>query len=161
MIRILVIEGLLCTLSIFSSLAHADSDAIPKSWQAMYVTVDSPIHEVFSGPAFIVKGSKDDVSKAVWYTWWKTAFKEPQRLGQKSYKSEIMLIKLNCKKHEYSVLRDVKYGLNGEIISDLTTPTHPMHLDFKFYGDAGKLSLAEANAVDAVDWTCIPQDDSD
>ena len=126
----------------------------------MYVTIDPPLHEVFSGPAFIVEGSKDDVANAVWHTWWKTAFKEPQHLGHKIYKTEIMLIKLDCKKHEYSVLRDVKYGLNGEIVSDSTKPTHPIHFNFNTV-DAGKLPLAEANAVDAVDWTCIPPDDSD
>ena len=160
MIKILVLGGLLYMISTFSGLAHADSDAIPKTWQAMYVTVDPPIHEVFSGPAFIVEGSKDDVANAVWHTWWKTAFKEPQRLGQKSYKSEIMLIKLNCKKHEYSVLRDVKYGLNDEVISDSTTPTHAKHFNF-YYKDPGKLPIAESNAIYAVDWTCVPPDDSD
>lgn len=160
MIRILVIVGLLYTLSIYSCLVHADSDAIPKSWQAMYVTIDQPIREVFSGPAVMTEGSKNDISNAVWNSWWKTEFREPQRLGQKSYKIVIMLIELNCKKHEFSVLRDVKYGLNGEIISDSIKHTHPMHFDF-YYKDPGKLPIAEANAMYAVDWECVPQDDSD
>ncbi|MDE1863697.1 MAG: hypothetical protein KGI33_12420 [Thaumarchaeota archaeon] len=136
------------------------TDSIPgaREWQQIVVTTrDPPLHSVYSGPMFLISGNKNDPGNAVFGIWMKAEYKDPQPLNNHGfYKAEIMLLRLDCKKHNYSIMRDIKFDLNGKVLIDSTKHTSLKYFNINFSGDTGLLPLDVANAVVASSWACFP-----
>lgn len=151
----LITAAIALCLSGYASVAFA-KDGIPDGhWEHVAFNMDPPAFEKFLGPLIQVGNTKLPYSKATFLIWGKAIFKEPQKLGSKAYSVEYMSIELDCPKHTFRDVRDVKYDSDGRVVSDVTFKrASGKHFDFNFTGDTGKLPLDEDFAVTAVDDTC-------
>lgn len=154
MTRFVAVAIVLC-LSSYSAVTFA-KDGVPDGhWEHIGFTVDPPIHETLLGPLIQEGDAQLPFSKATFLIWGKAVFKEPQKLGSKTYSVEYMSIELDCPKHTFRDVRDVKYDSDDHLVSDVVFKTATRrHFDFNFTGDTGVLPLDEGFAVIAVDDTC-------
>ena len=160
MIKQLAKMAVVSLLGLYSTVAYPDYPIPEKGpWEAMAITNDPPVREVFMGPGKVISGIKErNPNASIYLMWWKAVYKEAQKSEKGIYKTEIMLIKIDCPRQQYVVMRDIRYASDGIIIMNIKKPGKSKFLDVKFEGDGGKLPLDEEFAYDSVEWTCFPGD---
>lgn len=134
-------------------------DDVPlKSHWEYYATIkhiatpDSPpTRDVAMGPsAFVTPGA--DPTKAIYLEWFRADFQDIQPLAGKTYKTEYMLVKFDCQRRIYRVMRDVKYGQDGSVVQDNKSPSETK--PFKIHVDGDTLPLAEEFASTGYEFLC-------
>lgn len=111
-----------CGAAMAVDLEHEDVP-LTAHWE-YYATVNhiptpesSPSHDGAMGPSSYDTFNSDP-SKAIYLEWFKADFLDVQTLRDKTYKTEYMLVKIDCQRRVYRVMRDVKYGQDGIVVQD-------------------------------------------
>ena len=150
-----------CGAAMASDLGHEDVP-LTAHWE-YYAKVkhiptpeSAPSHDGAMGPSSYDTFNSDP-SKAIYLEWFKADFQDAQTLRDKTYKTEIMLVKIDCQRRVYRVMRDLKYAQDGRVIDDLKSPsaTRP----FKVMVDDNTLPLAEEFASTGYDFLCVSNGD--
>jgi len=143
----------------YLTVAHADTP-IPQLWEYAGTTIDKPFQKDFDGPVTQLKSNH----YADYLVWSKAEFITPQESKDGGYKTEIMLIKIQCRQNVYRIIRDIRYASDGHVISDLKNPSASKSIPLKYLKetvDLGKLPLDESFVVSALELNsmCIVTDD--
>lgn len=139
-----------------SSVDCAADDPVPikSHWEGYAKTMDEPRHIGSLGPSKLLSGTPGNNPTYVILVWGRAEYLQPQKAGDKTYTFEYQQIVMDCKLHRSRLVRDVKYGADGSLISDVKIDGKWKPVDFKFDGDVGTLPLDEEFAITSSEKGC-------
>src|SRR5579872_6346428 len=105
--KFLLMPAALLAATLYSFVVLAD-DAVPlKAHWEYYATVhhiddpkSPPTHKSYMGPSSYFKYNVNP-TKVVYLEWYKAEFLEAQQAGKNQYKTEFMLVKVDCGRRVY------------------------------------------------------------
>ncbi len=127
----------------------------PPHWQSVFDLKGPPQSEVYRG------GGSDQPYDGVKRSfaggdfWGKYEFKEPQPLGDKTYTTELIQVRVDCTKLQFSRLRDMKLDAAGVVLADDTQAT--AFQPFPEAGDVGDMPR-DAGVAEAEEDVCATGD---
>lgn len=143
-----------------TSRAPIQISQIPDKWQKYFDIRIEPARTVyFGGNKAISHDPKNPRSDhAHFIVWGKFVYAKPQKLGDKSFVTELVGVHIDCAKDTYSQFRDIKLDTDDKVVQDLSTVTKFLPIPMNA-PNLGELSAAPATADGALEFTCGMDED--